>query len=914
MNVEMITRLLMIAGSCIAVVFCILLLMQRKKGAVLGKIIFVLGLIFMIAGNTAIYKFNNIINQHFATVKVDDMAEEDARAAAEEITQRIEEEGIVLLENKNEVLPLADKAVNVFGISSVQLTYGGAGSGSSDEGNNVTIQQGLENAGISVNDELTKFYEGKKGDKKKQNIFNLKGGDYNLKEPEVSEYDSKLIENAKKFSNTALVVFSRNGGEGGDLPMDMGSYKKGDAGKHYLELQDVELGMLNLVKENFDNVIIIINSSNAMELGFLEDEAIDGALWIGGPGATGCNALGRVLTGEVNPSGRLTDTYAYDLTTSPAYYNAGDFTYTSGGEDTKEKYVEYAEGIYVGYRYYETRYVDNATNKCDENAYAAVVQYPFGYGKSYTTFEQKIVDHKVDDGKISVDVQVKNIGKTPGKDVVQLYVTAPYTVGGIEKSFVELEGFGKTSELKPGASEVVSIAFDVEDMAAYDDVNNGCYVLEKGDYEVKLMANAHDLIDSFTYTVEDDVVYKGDVKRESDKVPAENLFDYAKGDVTYVSRADWEGTLPKERVEKKEVSTEFLDSLKPENIQSLYVNLSNDGEKITTGADNGLTLEDMVGVDFEDEKWDLLLDELTVEEMAKLIGYGGFSTTAVDSVGKVATIDIDGPAGLNALTSDISGVQYTSEVVIASTFNTGMVEEMGEVYAQEACSKGVVGLYAPGSNVHRTPFSGRNFEYYSEDPVLNGEMGKALATGFNNMGVYCYPKHFALNDQETNRIGVCVWSNEQAIREIYLKSFEIIHKAGVNHGAMTSYNRIGNVWCGGNKELVTDVLRGEWGFKGAVATDYVNSPIMSADQTLVAGGDLMLSTTGAKLTDAVLNTTEGQQKMRAAAKNILYMVVNSRAYTDPVEMGFPYWILVQIGVDLLIMLGMIIYLRKISKK
>ena len=920
MNVAQITKMVLVISIIFAVLMVAFVIVKGKKQDAAEKkkgkeIVTCILLAVIIAANGAIYAFNNIINQHFSSVKVDDMAVDDATAASKEITTRIEEEGIVLLENKDNTLPLnveKNAKVNVFGQSSTAIVYGGAGSGASDETDNVTLQEGLKQAGFDVNEDLTKFYEDHKTKKKGQNVFNLKGGDYNINEPATSEYSDKLISDAKKFSDTALVVFSRNGGEGGDLPMDMASYTGGDAGKHYLELQSCEQEMLSMVEKNFEHVIVLVNSSNAMELGFLEDKNVDAALWIGGPGSTGCVAVGEVLCGAVNPSGRLVDTYAYDLTTAPAYYNAGNFTYTSNGEDTSEHYVEYAEGIYVGYRYYETRYVDNETGKCDEDAYSKVVQYPFGYGLSYTTFEQKVTHHEVKDGKINIEIEVKNTGKVAGKDVAQVYVTAPYENGGVEKSFVELEGFAKTGMLEPGKTEKVTVSFDVEDMAAYDYINQGCYVLEKGTYEIKLMNNAHDVLDSFTYDVEDTIVYDENHARSTDQTAAVNTFDFAAGDVTYVSRSDWEGTLPTARVEKKEATAEILDQLNLDHISKLYVNPSNEGDKITTGADNGLTLSDMAGVPYDDEKWDKLLDELSVDEMAKLMGYGGFSTVEIASIDKVATIDIDGPAGLNALTSDISGVQFPSEAVIGSTYNVELVDEMGQTYAQEANAHGVVGLYAPGVNIHRTPFSGRNFEYYSEDPVLNGKLGAAMTRGCNSMGVYCYPKHFALNDQETNRSGVCVWSNEQAMREIYLRAFEIVVKEGNNHGLMSSYNRIGTVWSGGCKELLTNVLRGEWGFEGAVATDYANAKLLNADQALMAGGDLMLSTTGATLSDKVMGSMEGQQKLRQASKNVLYMVVNSRAYTNPVEMGFPYWILAQIALNIVLML--LVVLRIFKKK
>ena len=920
MNVAQITKMMLIISIVFAVIMVVFMIVKGKKQNAAEKrrgkkVVICILLAIIIAANGAIYAFNNIINQHFSSVKVDDVAVDDATTASKDITTRIEEEGIVLLENKDNALPLnteKNAKVNVFGQSSTAIVYGGAGSGASDETDNVTLQEGLKQAGLEVNDDLTRFYEDHKTKKKGQNVFNLKGGDYNINEPATSEYSDKLISDAKEFSDTAIVVFSRNGGEGGDLPMDMASYTGGDAGKHYLELQSCEQEMLSMVEKNFEHVIVLVNSSNAMELGFLEDKNVDAALWIGGPGSTGCVAVGEVLSGAINPSGRLVDTYAYDLTTAPAYYNAGDFTYTSNGEDTSEHYVEYAEGIYVGYRYYETRYVDNETAKCDEDAYNKVVQYPFGYGLSYTSFEQKITHHEVKDGKINIEIEVKNTGKVAGKDVAQVYVTAPYTNGGIEKSFVELEGFAKTGMLEPGKTEKVTVSFDVEDMAAYDYVDQGCYVLEKGTYEIKLMNNAHDVLDSFTYDVEDTIVYDENHARSTDQTAAVNTFDFAAGDVNYVSRSDWEGTFPTERVEKKEATAEILDQLNLDNINKLYVNPSNEGDKITTGADNGLTLSDMVGVPYDDEKWDKLLDELSIDEMAKLMGYGGFSTVEIASIDKVATIDIDGPAGLNALTSDISGVQFPSEAVIGSTYNVELVDEMGQTYAQEANAHGVVGLYAPGVNIHRTPFSGRNFEYYSEDPILNGKLGAAMTRGCNSMGVYCYPKHFALNDQETNRSGVCVWSNEQAMREIYLKAFEIVVKEGNNHGLMSSYNRIGTVWSGGCEALLTDVLRGEWGFEGAVATDYANAKLLNADQALMAGGDLMLSTTGATLSERVTGSVEGQQKLRQAAKDVLYMAVNSRAYTDPVEMGFPYWILAQVALNIVLML--LVVLRIFKKK
>ena len=442
------------------------------------------------------------------------------RNESTETAKSLADEGFVLLKNENNVLPLANKQVNVFGYSSIDINFGGTGSGSGSNEYNVGFYEGLENAGISVNEDLKAFYNDAYTEKQKTNVMAMVGGDYNSYEPSIDTYTEKMIDQAKDYSDTAIVVLTRNGGEGGDLPQDTAAYQGGTAGEHYLELNKNERDMIAMVEENFENIIVVINSSNAMELGFLDDEAIDGALWIGGPGCEGCNSLAQILEGEINPSGRLADTYAYDLTSNPSYYNFGQFLY----ENTNNKYklifdnpsvfngehyayVDYAEGIYVGYRYYETRWIDNETNECDEAAYEQAVQYPFGYGLSYTSFTQEISDFKDEGNTVTVDVTVTNTGDVAGKDVVQLYYTPPYYVGGSEKAFVNLADYEKTEILEPGESQTVTISFNYEDMASYDYQNNGCYVLEHGDYEIKLMNNAHDLIDSRTITVASDIVY-----------------------------------------------------------------------------------------------------------------------------------------------------------------------------------------------------------------------------------------------------------------------------------------------------------------------------------------------------------------------------------------------------------------------
>ncbi len=901
MSIATVTRVLAIAMAAAAVLAIAVAIARcvraRKTGGSwrLGKlgVVCVALVTVLAAANVAVYLFNNIVSQYLSTSTADASSVEEATQQAMDVSARVEAEGAVLLKNDG-ALPLAGKKVNVFGISSQKLVYGGSGSGASDESDNVTLAQGLSEAGIEVNADLQAFYQEHLPEQKKTNIFSLTGGDYNIYEPDVSAYSDELLSGAKQFSSTAIFVVSRSGGEGGDLPIDMAGYEGGDAGKHYLELQDSERALLDLVKSNFDEVIVLVNSSNAMELGFVDDDAVDACLWIGGPGAAGCRAVGQILAGETNPSGRLADTYAYDVTSSPAYYNAGDFTYTKDGADTGESYVEYAEGIYVGYRYYETAAADGYID------YDQSVQFPFGYGLSYTTFEQQIVSHDETDGKVTVRVKLTNTGSVAGKDVAQLYLSAPYTTGGIEKSAVELAAFSKAKLLEPGESQELELSFSLEDFASFDYLGQGRYVLEAGTYAVSLRSNSHDVIDQFDVVVDATVTYGENSSRAGDVTAAQALFSDAAGDITYVSRADWAATMPTQRVESKEATDEILYELDKDNINALYCSDDPAGEAVSTSTSLGLKLEDLVGAEANDSRWSAIVSQMSVDDMKSLIGYGGFSTVAVESVGKVKTTDIDGPAGLNALTSSISGVQYPSEVVIASTWNAELAQELGQVYASEANAHGVNGVYAPAANIHRTPFSGRNFEYYSEDPVLSGYIGAAEVRGIRSRNICTYVKHFALNDQETNRSGVAVWSNEQAIREIYLKSFEIIVKQGGTDAIMTSYNRIGTVWAGGSKALINGVLRGEWGFDGVVVTDYDNGGYMNPDQALRAGGDLMLSTTGDAPTEVTTGSDYGIGLMQESCARILRMVANSRAYSDPVAEGFPVWLAALAGVDALV--------------
>lgn len=895
-NVRLITRLIF-AGTVVTAVFILAMWIYRaRKNKRMLKIFsallcIVLALVIVI--NLAVMNFYVMINQFLHRNTADPETVVNETQVAREVTEQIEEEGLVLLRNENKALPMTETKANVFGFASDAIIYGGSGSGAADESKNVNLSTALENVGIEVNEELAEFYKTKNDEAKAKNGVTIALSDYSVKEPSVEDYENGLLENAKEFSDTAIVVFGRAGGEGADMPMDMGAYEGGTEGRHYMELTENEEAMFDMVKENFEKVIVLINSSSPMELGFLENEKVDAAMWIGGPGSVGLQGVANALCGEVNPSGRLVDTYAYDATSSPAYMNIGDFTYTGTehenggmlGGVAPYKFMNYQEGIYVGYRYYETAAQDGYIN------YDETVQYPFGYGLSYTTFEQKMGALSTEGDAVSVDVTVTNTGNVPGKEVVQLYYTPPYTKGGIEKSHVVLAAFDKTEELKPGESQTLTLSFQKEDMASYDYKEAKAYVLEKGDYAIKLMKNSHDVIDQRTYKVNETVV-----NRESDLVEATNQFDDVAGDIAYVSRADWAGTMPKEKAKDQVPSEEVLKAL-----QNTEVETDPDAEDIVFKK-HGLTLKDVKGLDYDDPKWEQLLEQLSIQDMEQLIGMSGWQSVRIGSVGKPEVLDVDGPAGLNGLINGTKGNQYTSAVVVGSTWNTKLPEEFGKALGDEAYANKVSGIYGPAMNIHRTPFSGRNFEYYSEDGLLSGKMGAAMVRGCNEKNVYTYIKHFALNDQETNAIGCANWCNEQAMRELYLKPFELSVKEGKSKAIMTTWSRVGATWAGASKPLLQNVLRDEWGFEGFVITDNaMMGDFQNADQGIAAGNDMMLSSTQKEIT--IDETAEGRQMMRKACHNILYVVANSNAL-EHARPGVPGWIYAYVAFDA-VMLGLI---------
>ena len=849
---------------------------------------------------------------------------DETNEEAAEVAEEIMEDGIVLLKNES-LLPLNEtKKLNIFGWESINPAYGGAGSGGiNDLYDIVSLNQGLENAGFSINQELVDFYNNYGADNPEMSIQKQS---WTLPEPPVDTYSDELIKSAKEYSDVAVVVLSRKAGEGhNDIPMDVrkaaydnnsDEYDDFPEGEHYLQLSQTERDMVDMVCSNFDNVIVVYNGANQFELGFADEyPQIKSVVWCPGTGNVGFNALGKVFSGEVNPSGKTPDTFIYDMTTAPWWNNAEKTEYTNLADMAVEgmnagtaqvyapAFTNYVEGIYVGYKYYETAAQEGAID------YDKTVQYPFGYGLSYTEFEQKMGELEEKDGQISVDVEVTNTGDVAGKDVVEVYYKPPYTNGGIEKSSANLIEFAKTNLLQPGESQTVTVTFSIEDMASYDENNAKAYVLEKGDYVISINSDSHTVLDQKTYTADKDVVYKGENKRASDDTAATNVFEDAKGDITYLSRADHfanyeEATAAPASAELGEpyVSEYHLNS----NFdKTTYLN--DEDVMPTTGADNGLTLADMRDADYDDPRWEKLLDQLTVDEMANMIAMAGYQTAAMDSVGKVATLDFDGPAAINNNFTGVGSIGFPIEVVVASTWNKELAQAWGECMGKISQEMGAEGWYAPGMNTHRTAFGARNYEYFSEDGVLAGNMGAKAVEGARNYGVYSYIKHFAL--YEGNAKMVSVWSNEQAIREIYLKPFEISVKQGGANAVMVSWSFLGDKWTGECSNLMNTVLRDEWGFRGMALTDFFRNNghgFMNADAALANGVDAMLSTfNGEENNVANPEHPTSVLQMRNACKNVMYTVVSSWAYDgEHEETGMENWKKAGIGIDIVIVLFM----------
>lgn len=847
-----------------------------------------------------------------------DTVTKETNKEAGDVAESIMGEGIVLLENEG-LLPLTDTdSLNLFGWESINPAYGGAGSGGiNDLYEVISLTKGLENAGFSVNQELVDFYNAYSSDKPEMSIQKQS---WTLPEPPVSEYSQELIDNAKAFSDVAVVVISRKAGEGhNDIPMDVSKasydnnsteYEDFPAGEHYLQLSATERDLVEMVCDNFDNVIVLYNGANQFELGFVEEyEQIKAALWCPGTGNRGFNALGQILSGQLNPSGKTPDTFLYDLETAPWWNNGEKIDYTNLADMAVEgmnagvaqifapSFTNYVEGIYVGYKFYETAAAEGLID------YDSIVQYPFGYGLSYTSFRQEMGPLQEADGAVTVEVTVTNTGAVAGKDVVGLYYNPPYENGGIEKASANLIEFGKTELLEPGESQTLTLSFAAEEMASYDARDAKAYVLEAGDYILSINSDSHTVLDQQTYTVEETLIFSGENKRSSDAVAATNVFDEARGDFTVLSRADHFANYDEAVAApaSQELGEPYLSEyhLNANFDKTTYLN--DEDQMPVTGAKNGLTLADMRDADYDDPRWEQLLDQLTVEEMSEMIAMAGYQTGAIESVGKAATLDFDGPAAINNNFTGAGSIGFPIEVVIASTWNKDLAKEWGRCMGKLSREMGAQGWYAPGMNTHRTAFGARNYEYFSEDGVLSGNMGANAVAGAREEGVYSYIKHYAL--YEGNAKMVSVWADEQTIREIYLKPFELSVKEGGANAVMVSWSFLGHKWTGENSGLLNTVLRGEWGFRGMALTDFFRNNghgFMNADAALANGVDAMLSTFDGpdnNVADPTHPTSVLQ--MRNACKNVMYTVVSSWLYEGgKVNIGMEGWKKAAIGIDI----------------
>ena len=830
--------------------------------------------------------------------------------AARNLAKDIQRESVTMLQNADGTLPLKSDKVNVFGWASTNPVYGGTGSGSMSADNPTTsLLDGISSAGLKTNKELSDFYTKYRADRPKVEMF---AQDWTLPEPTADKYTSKLMDDAKQFSDTAVVVIGRVGGEGADLPKDMKAkditYHDNDKanpdfkqGQSFLELSKPESDMIAKVTSSFDKVVLVYNGANTFNLNFVgQYPQIKSVLWCPPPGQAGFTALGEVLKGKVNPSGKTSDTFVRDLTKTPTYNNFGSFTYTNMDdhkatftgftgkpETSTPTFVDYNEGIYVGYRFWETAAKEGLIN------YDQMVQYPFGYGLSYTTFSQKMGPIHHADGKISFDVTVTNTGAKAGRDTVQTYFEPPYTNGGIEKASANLVSFKKTNILDPGKSQTIPVSFKDEDMASYDADHAKAYVLDQGDYGISIRSDSHRPIQSDTVNIAQTITYDKNNPRSVDKVAATNRFDDAKGTVTYLSRANHFANYQDAVAAPK--STEL-----PEEAKAHFYNNSNydpkkfdnDSDKMpTTGAKNNVRLYQLRDKKYDDPMWDKLLDQLNVKDMDSLIAMSGYGTQAVKGIGKIELTDADGPAALNNNFTKVGSLGFPSSTSLACTWNPGLATRYGEMIGTMAHDMDVSGWYAPAFNIHRSAFSGRNFEYFSEDPQINAVMGSNEVAAARSKGVYSFMKHFAMNDQETNRTNMlATWANEQTIREIYLKPFQAAVVKGGAQAAMSSFNYIGTTYVAAYAPLMQDVLRGEWGFRGMVLTDYFGVyGYQNADQLIRNGNDAMLATT--EVTNHVKDKSATSVKaMRQASHNILYTVVHGYKYAngDP-KVQTPAW-------------------------
>ena len=952
--------------------------LKKKSYIAIWSAVLAVILVAVIIGNFAAVAWDGALSRLLGTVGETDTgsasgsgvyyttgfeSQEALEAAQRAFTERTTSESIVLLKN-NGALPLSgSESISLFGLSSKGLVTVGSGSGSSDLDENCTWENSFKEAGFKVNETLLSFY---------RNSTHKHGSgsttrDWTIDEVPLAEYTAEVKASYSGYNDVAIMVVGRTGGENGDLARDMSAFG-GTADRNYLSLSREEDELLKSLKsEGFKKVVLVVNSAYPMELGAVDSEeyGVDACVWVGNTGVNGLMAVGKLFRGDYNPSGRTVDTYWYDNMSAPAMQNMGDLTVLDeSGNPTNIKYVTYAEGIYVGYRYAETRYADlvmGAENVGDFD-YASTVKYPFGYGLSYTNFTWSGFSFTKPDanGNVTASVTVTNTGDRAGKEVVEVYYQAPYTdydrENGIEKSAVALAAYGKTSELQPGASETVSVSFNIYVMASYAaNVDGGAYVLDAGDYYVAAGRNAHDALNNILayqgYSAADGMTEDGDGsfagvfrRAELDKTSyattpggaqLQNRFEdadlnyYVPGAVNYLTRQNW-AMMDNNGLMVGEIDASGNQVLRGNNALIAAFNAtgyeasgapalaSRNDPSYNYGEENGVELIDLMGKDYDDPLWDSLLDETKLSEQHTMYGKSGYGNDEISAINKPKTYEYDGPASISNFITGSHAFSFPSETTFASTWNIELLSEFGSLAGCDAINSKTSGWYAPGANTHRTPFDGRNFEYFSEDPVLSGTLCTAEVIGAQSKGVYVYVKHLALNDQETNRMDVCTFANEQAIREIYLKNFEKAVVDGQARGIMTSFNRIGVRNAEGHYNLITEVLRNEWGFKGVSITDYKGVlDSGKVDQFLAAGNDMILSTVKNELSDS--KAAWSRTELRRAAHNILYVQANSLAMNGmdhgaEYSAGFAVYKILLIALDVIVGLLIIVKTIDIVKK
>lgn len=937
--------------------------MSNKAFAGIWGTVLAILLIVVLVGNYFAMKYTTIITRSLGhtTTKVtttgdgsgdneyfksDYSSHEELVDHETEFSKQLVAEGIVLMRNQDNVLPLeSSKKISLFGIGSAKFVYSGLGSGAIDTSKTTSLKDALEAEGFQVNPDLYSVYE-----KSEARVG---------KEEDPSAYLDSVADSVKEYNDAAIVVISRNGAEAQDLTEDQ------------LSLSDAEMSLVKYANDNFDDVIVMLNTANAIEMGWSDSQYfpnIKACMWVGYPGQEGITSIAKALTGEVNPSGRLVDTYAYDAMSAPAtqIFEYGEWTNTNNEENgPKNAYTVYGESIYIGYRYYETRYEDtvlgqgNASTADSEYDYTKQVQYPFGYGISYTQFDYSDFSLTENGDNFTAQVTVTNSGDVAGKDVVEVYFQSPYTdydrENLVEKSAVELCGFEKTGELAPGESETVSIDIPKETLRAYDYTNAKTYIVDDGTYYFAIGDDCHQALNNILaakgYTTADGMDADGDdslvgtyEQKEFDNTTyakdaatgneITNQFDYGNiqtydDSYVYLTRNDWTGTWPTiygEPNEKGRYNAEATEEFVQLSQNNIYQDDPN-AEMPTTNSGDNINLITMRGKDYDDEGWDAILDCLTVDEMVEMVRLGGWQTMAIDSISKPMSSDQDGPAGISGelIMSDVDCMGYPNQELLAATWNKDLELEFGKCIGEDGLSVNVQGWYAPGAGTHRTPLGGRNFEYYSEDTYLAGSMCANEVAGAQSKGMYCYLKHLVLNDQEQRRYGISTFTTEQALRELYLTPFEMAVKDADCHGMMAAFNGIGGIWCGASKELITNVLGNEWGFHGIIVTDYAsaNDGYMFIDAGLQAGTDLWLNTDSEvyKMGDVSDNATL-VTALRNASHDILYTVVNSSAMNGidenvVVKKVLPLWqywlIAFDIAMAVIIIGGVILIVRRCRK-